>query len=249
MMIFKRWKEYYEQNRNHFAHIDLDRPDELTAEERAVIASSLQQFQRGEHSEGKHLYAFAQQFGDQDYLDCIRLFIPEEQRHAMVLAAYMKRKGIPLLRGHWVDNVFRWLRQLSGIENTVRVLLVAEIIAKVYYQALFNATSSGLLKDICKQILKDEDQHILFQCDALRQFQRKRSKSGRLFFSLSQAILMTGTAVVVWWHHRKVLYRGGYDFRQFFKRTLAVFTETNTYINQRDNAESIFRHKKSLRSV
>ncbi|MCG2617874.1 hypothetical protein LZZ85_26470 [Terrimonas sp. NA20] len=239
-MLFKHWKEYYEQNKTHFAHIDLDRPDELTEEEKLVISSSLQQFQRGEHSEGKHLYAFAQKFGDPDYLDCIRLFIPEEQRHAMVLAAYMKRKGIPLLRGHWVDNVFRWLRKLSGIENTVRVLLVAEIIAKVYYQALFNATSSGLLRDICQQILKDEDQHILFQCDALKQFQRKRSLFGRWFFSGSQMILMTGTTVIVWWHHRKVLYRGGYNFRKFLKRTFTVFTETNTYINHRENAGAVF---------
>src|SRR6476620_3746422 len=94
----------------------------------------------GYNSEGKHLYSFAKRFPDPGYLECIRLFIPEEQMHAKVLAKFMKKHDIPQIKNHWTDSVFRWLRKLAGIENTVRVLLVAEIIAKVYYKGLKQAT-------------------------------------------------------------------------------------------------------------
>jgi len=230
-MEFNQWKEYFHLNRGHFTHIDIDRPDVLTDEERSAVSSSLQQFQRGEHSEGKHLYSFAAKHGDRDYTDCIRLFIVEEQRHAMVLSAYMKRYRIPLLRDHWVDNVFRKLRKLSGIENTVRVLLVAEIIAKIYYRALYKATSSELLKEMCSQILQDEDQHIRFQCDALKQFQQKKSMVARFFRSGWQFILMNGTILVVWVYHHKVLARGGYSFSRFLRDTLSVYFEAESIIS------------------
>ncbi len=239
-MLFNQWKQYFLQNRHHFSHIDIDRPDMLTEKDKKLITSSLQQFQRGEHSEGKHLYAFAEKFGDQDYLDCIRLFIPEEQRHAMVLSAYMKKYNIPLLRGHWVDNVFRKLRKLAGIENTVRVLLVAEIIAKVYYQALCRATSSALLQDICIQILQDEDQHIRFQSDALRFFQQRKTLAGRILLSCWQFVLMMGTILVVWWYHRKVLYKGGYSFSRFMKDTMSIYFEADRYIQKRERRQFRF---------
>lgn len=236
-MHFSQWKDYFRQNRGHFTHIDLDRPDTLTKKEKRLISSSLRQFQRGEHSEGKNLYAFAAKAGDQDYLDCIRFFIPEEQRHAIVLSAYMKKHGIPLLRHHWVDDVFRGLRRLSGLENTVRVLLIAEIIAKVYYRALRNATSSELLQDICQQILQDEDQHIRFQCDALKQFQQKRNAAGRFFRSFWQFVLMSGTIPIVWIYHHKVLRRGGYSFTRFLKYTLSVYFEADSYISRQQRTQ------------
>lgn len=236
-MLFNQWKQYFRQNRDHFKHIDIDRADVLTEAEKKLIRSSLQQFQRGEHSEGKNLYVFAEKFGDPDYLDCIRLFIQEEQRHAMVLSAYMRKNRIPLLRGHWVDHVFRKLRKLAGIENTVRVLLVAEIIAKVYYRALCRATSSTLLQDICTQILGDEDQHIRFQCDALRVFQQRKSLAGKLLLSVWQLALMTGTILVVWLYHRKVLYKGGYSFSGFMKETLGIYFEAERYVQKQEKTQ------------
>jgi hypothetical protein len=221
-MQFNEWKNYFLQNRNHFAHINFDQPDVLTLKEKQLITTSLQQFQRGEHSEGKHLYAFAKRFPDPDYLVSIKPFIKEEQMHARALGSYMKKHGIPAIHGHWVDGVFRWLRKLAGIENTVRVLLVAEIIAKVYYKGLHEATGSVLLKKICTQILCDEDYHIRFQCDALRVFYQKKSFFAKLFIKSWHTTLMTGTIFVVWWHHRKVLSKGGYSLTRFFTEAAQV---------------------------
>ena len=68
-MEFKIWKEYFRHNQNHFANIDFIGHDCLSMEERSVISSSLQQFQKGESSEGRHLFAFAKQFEDPEYLN------------------------------------------------------------------------------------------------------------------------------------------------------------------------------------
>ncbi|MEO8403884.1 MAG: ferritin-like domain-containing protein [Chitinophagaceae bacterium] len=238
-MKFNEWKNYFLQNQYHFADIDFDLPDQLSEQEKSLVYSSLQQFQRGEHSEGKHLFAFAKRFPDPEYLECIKLFIPEEQMHAIVLAKFLKKNKIPLIRHHWVDAVFRWLRKLAGIENTVRVLLIAEIVAKVYYRGLHDATNSVLLKKICNQILRDEDQHIRFQCDALRVFFKKKSMISKLFTRSWQYTLMTGTSIVVWMQHRKVLKKSGYSFHRYFALSMNIFSEAERSINREEQLVTI----------
>lgn len=228
-MTFYKWKIYFELNRDHFSAIDFEQEQLLTAADKKCITKSLQQFQKGEQSEGRHLFAFAKRFADPYYLESIKLFICEEQRHAAVLGAFMKKQGIPFIKNHWVDGVFRWLRKLAGLENTVRILLIAEIIAKVYYKALYLATGSVLLKEICQQILKDEEQHIRFQCEALHHFYAGKSLPARFFIRFLQAILITGTMIVVWWHHRTVL-KAAYTMPRFFSETFRVFMEADRMI-------------------
>ena len=232
-MDFKDWKQYFLQNQDHFAGINLEEADQLTRDDKAAIAASLQQFQKGESSEGKHLFAFAKQFPDPEYLNCIKLFIREEQRHASVLASFMHKHKIPLIKSHWVDGVFRWLRKLGGIQNTVRILLIAEIIAKVYYRALYNATDSVLLKKICLQVLSDEESHIGFQCDLLKIFYERQSLAGKFLTRNWKLFLMTGTTLVVWFYHKNVLKRGGYYFGKFFFETLLIFFETEQALKKR----------------
>ncbi|HEY6505116.1 MAG TPA: hypothetical protein VIZ28_14165 [Chitinophagaceae bacterium] len=222
-MNYTDWKEHFLRNQSHFKDIDFSEADSLTKNERSAIYVSLQQFQRGENSEGKHLFSFAKKNPDPEYLPCISLFIREEQTHARVLGAFMDRYGIQKIKSHWVDAVFRGLRKMAGLENTIRVLLTAEIIAKVYYKALHNATHSQLLQKICRQILRDEDQHIAFQCFTLSPFYKQKSVPGKLLVRSWHFILMTGTILVVWWHHKKVFRKGGYGLRKFFSDTLAVF--------------------------
>ena len=234
-MEFKIWKEYFRQNQSHFANLDFDVHDCLSMEERSVISSSLQQFQKGESSEGRHLFAFAKQCKDPEYLECIRLFIREEQRHAAVLAAFMHKFQIPLIKGHWVDGVFRWLRKAGGIQNTVSILLVAEIIAKVYYRALHDATESDLLRKICLQILRDEEEHIRFQCDLLKIFHGRRSWISNFVAGNFQLLLMTGTTLIVWWYHKNVLKRGGYYFGRYFFETLSIFFRASQQIKNRNS--------------
>jgi hypothetical protein len=229
-MDYSYWKTYFESNKSHFADINLNEADDLSTAEKELISSSIQQFQKGESSEGKHLFAYAKTFPDPGYMACIRLFIREEQMHAKVLGNYMDRYSIPQIKNHWVDSVFRELRKLTGIENTITVLLVAEIISKVYYAALQKATGSSLLQQICKQVLKDEDQHIAFQCYTLGFFYNKKSFFGKFLIRTLQFILMNGTIAVVWFYHKRVLRKGGYSFVKFWKAVLQVYFDCEAVI-------------------
>lgn len=229
-MDFSHWKNFFEMNQSHFDDVDWSMADTLTEKERQLVYTSLQQFQKGENSEGKHLYSFAKKYDDATYIECIRLFIKEEQKHALVLGRYLDIYNIPRIKHHWVDGAFRKLRKLAGLENTISVLLTAEIISKVYYKGLKKATGSALLAKLCDQILKDEDQHIAFQCDTLNKLYHDKGKFPRFFNNFWNTTLMLGTIVVVWWHHKKVLKAGGYSFFNFWLETLLVFVEAGKQI-------------------
>lgn len=229
-MTYEKWKSYFIANRLHFEGIDWNYPFLLTRDEKKIIQSSIQQFQKGEQSEGKHLYAFAKKMGDPTYTETIRLFILEEQKHAFVLGKFMDRESIPRIYGHWVDHTFRWLRKLAGLENTVLILVTAEIIAKVYYQALFDATASNLLRKICAQILQDEDQHIAFQAQTLSYFYKQKKSLPGMISRYWHRFLMMGTICVVWAYHRTVLKAGKYDFVRFYDETMEVFLDMDKQI-------------------
>ena len=96
-------------------------------------------------------------------METVKIFIKEEQDHALVLGQFMDMHSIEKIRKDGLDNIFRFLRKLAGLEGTVTVLLTAEIISMIYYQALRNATSSRTLRQICRQILIDEEMHLRFQ--------------------------------------------------------------------------------------
>jgi hypothetical protein len=229
-MSYSNWKEYFELNKVHFSDIDWSQQEKLTEKEKKIITASIQQFQKGENSEGKHFFAFAKTFPDPLYQECIKLFIAEEQTHALVLGKFMDKHCIPKIKKHWVDGCFRWLRKFSGLENSVIVLVTAEIIAKVYYRALMNCTLSGLLRKICIQILKDEDQHIIFQCYALSYFYAKKNLSRKFFTRSFHFVLMIGTILIVWMYHRKVFITGGYNFNKFFNETISIFFEAEEIV-------------------
>lgn len=229
-MTYTYWKKHFENNRSHFSDIDWKATDQLSEEEKKLITSSLHQFQKGENSEGKHLFAYAKTFPDPLYVDCIRLFICEEQMHARALGNFMQRYSIPTIKGHWVDSVFRNLRKLAGIQNTIMILLIAEIISKVYYAALRKATHSGLLQKICVQILKDEDHHISFQCFTLQFLFQRKSFVGKTLIRTLYFILLSGTVSVVWFYHNKVLRKSGHSFRTFRQAVMNVYYDCETMI-------------------
>ena len=179
----------------------------------------------------------------------MRLFILEEQTHARVLGKFMEGEGIPRIRAHWVDNIFRWLRKLTNLENTITVLVTAEIIAKIYYRALKESTRSVLLKHLCDQILKDEDQHISFQCYTLNIFYQQKGKSRRFLSRFLHSILMAGTILIVWIHHRRVLKTGGYDFIRFFLETFLVFLDFDRQVKKSDHMRVAFAWKLDDKSI
>jgi len=230
MNFFSLWHQYFESNKNHFDHLDWLHIYDLTVKEKDIISSSIQQFQRGEHSEGKHFLKFAKNMKDDSYVETIKIFIKEEQDHAAVLGQFMDTQQIKRLGKDWLDNTFRWLRKLAGLECTITVLLTAEIISMIYYKALKQCTNSKVLKQICKQILIDEEMHLRFQCFSLSVLYKRKSFPSVLFSRITRKILMTGTIIMVWFYHKRVLKMGDYNFFSYFKSVWQEFKKCDKMI-------------------
>ena len=225
-MTFTDFKTYFEANQGHYADLAWDDPHQLTPSELRAVRSSLQTFQRGESSEGHYLYSRAKQLGDPEYTAAMRLFIKEEQTHAAVLGRFLDQQGIPRLRGHWLDDVFRGLRRVLNLEHTIRVLLVAEVVAAVYYRALFSATYSGLLQQLCRRIMLDEEMHLNFQCFTLRHLAVGRGGVGAWLRRQAYRVLMAGAAVAAYTTSRSAMKAGGYGLFSFLTAIAAEYART-----------------------
>ncbi len=223
----QEWCAYFRSNATAPRDIPWERGAEVSPEELAAIASSVQGFQLGESSEGRHLFNSATTYAireeDAAYREAMALFIGEEQRHARELGRFLSLAGIPLISRTWPDTVFRWLRHRAGLELSIAVLLTAEIIAKVYYAALREATGSSVLKGLCDHILTDEKEHVRFQCERLA-ILRQRRPTYRLFsWHAWQRTLFWGTCFVVWWKHGRAIKAGKVRFRCFWSRAWGEF--------------------------
>ena len=217
-MDTRAWLRYFEGNAGATLR---PVPDDyrLTPEERARIASSIQGFQIGEASEGRHLregaLEFARRTGNADYPKAIAFLIREENRHSADLGGFMRRHGLPFARTKWSDRAFRALRRLAGIELSLRVLVTAELVAVTYYDCLAAATGSTALKQICRRMLDEEAKHIEFQMHHVHWMNLQGSLLRAALANVGHAVLMAGTLVVVWVEHGRVL-RVKHGFASFF---------------------------------
>jgi hypothetical protein len=215
------WREYFRHNARHLMPIAWERGVILSEAERTAIAKSIQQFQLGESSDGgkflRRGWGYARVSGDRQYLHALRRFIAEEQRHGRDLGRAMDLAGIPRIRHAWADTIFRWMRHTGGLERSIMVLVTAEVIAQVYYDALRDATQSIVLRQLCNQVLRDESQHVRFQCERLAILRQRRR---RISVALRQSIhiaLMSGTCLVFWLKHARAMRAGGYGFWGFVR--------------------------------
>jgi hypothetical protein len=221
----KRWCSYFLANSEAADDLPWGDPYVLSPRERSEIQDSIQQFQLGERSNGARLLKRGQVYADAtmdpDFVPVLSLFIREEQRHSACLLRFMRRQGIPLVTKHWVDNIFRLLRGLAGLELSLRVLVTAELIAVPYYRALGLATNSKLLQAICKMILRDEAAHLRFQASMLFRLGEGRARVVQRFLFIAHRFFLLGTCYVVWAGHREVFAAAGYSFRNFVRESLS----------------------------
>jgi hypothetical protein len=222
------WRRYFQDNA-----VDLCLPwndrYRLSGAERVAVVDSIRQFQLGENAGGTRLLkraeVFARSSGDTEYLEALRLFIGEEQRHSRILGRFLELHGIACLRRHWVHGVFRKIRALAGLELCMRVLATAEVVAVPYYTALRNATGSPLLHEICDRILQEEAAHLRFQRHTFaRAAGSRRPLLRRAVWTLHRAFLEV-TTIAVWWEHGKVLRAGGYSLARFRAELKSAFAE------------------------
>jgi hypothetical protein len=201
----KDWLEYFEWNRANRRHIPWEQAARIGLHLRKPLIRSLQRFQVGESGEGSHLRKQAATTGCPIYQKCIDLFIKEEQEHARLMAEILKREQAPLLTHHWSDNCFILLRRLFRLEHELLVLLVPEIIAKRYFRALHEGAEDPVVRAVCHQVLHDEEGHVAFHVDYLRQAFRSVSLVKRMALMISWKLLFQVACMVVMLDHGSLL--------------------------------------------
>ena len=215
------WRDFFLANKDNLREIPWDQ-FAITTSELAEIAESLRAWQLGESSEGSHLRLAARKYaaavGDPEFVDAIERFIGEEQRHGATLGQYLDRSGVPRKSADWGDTVFRWFRHgLTNMETWTTPVLMAEVHALVFYNAIRQASSCPTLRAICAQLLADEVPHLRFQCERLAILQRHRPAFLRALTMLLHRLFFTGVTLTIWIGHRRALRAGGYGFSRFWK--------------------------------
>ena len=215
------WVAYFRANRDHLLAVPWDAGAGVTPEELAEIVDSLRAWQLGETSDGSRLLktaeAHAAQTGDPGFVEAIRLFTAEEQRHGEELGRFLDAAGVPRAVRDLGDSLFRVFRHfLMRMEVWASVVVVIEVHALLYYAAVRRATRSPLLRRICEQILRDEVPHIRFQCERLALIRRGRGRLRRALTAVAHRVLFVGITAAVWVGHRRALRAGGFTLRRFW---------------------------------
>lgn len=218
----KEWKEFFgtRVRQQQTDEIPWDNWIDLNEEEQQLVASSLQEFQLGQASEGrvwtKRAREFAETHGDYDYLEAVKTFLCQERMHSHQLARFMALSGIPQRKSSLLDGVFRILRRVGTLESSIVVLASAERVARVYFIALARATEHPILMKICHQIVDDEFHHIRFQLERLTMIRSERSKIGMSLSRLFDSAFLLGTAAVVFRVHRRIFRRANMKWREVY---------------------------------
>lgn len=221
------WLNHFAYHSEHPRFVPSGLGDVLTAHERERIASSIATFQLGELSAGATLLKATERLAMARNLPLLpkimELFVREEQRHASLLREFMEDHRIPLKRRDWTDQLFRGLRRVAGLELYLHVLIVAELIGKVYYRALEAATECQRLRILCRILVCDELAHVGFESQLLLALRAERPAPVRALARLAHRAFFAGAVGVVWITHRAVLRSAGHSPRSFLRSCLAQF--------------------------
>ena len=210
----------------------------ITPAEICTILPSLQAWQLGETSEGRHLIAastkYAHAISDLPYIDAVKLFIKEEQKHGNNLGMYLDLIGQRRVSKNWGDSLFRRVRYFNtNMEIWTLAVVIVESTAQIFYQSLKDATNCELLKQICNDILIDEAYHITFQTERLAIIYEGKNNFSKTWRRAVYKYFFYATATLVWVAHRRLFKAGGNSFDSYsrkmehkYLRTLKKITGT-----------------------
>lgn len=230
------WKLHFEENLKK-QRVDWSVTPRITKGEKDEILYSLKAWQLGETSDGRHLLAaaakYAKRIDDPQYLEAVQLFIKEEQKHGENLGKYVDAIGETRTQHDWGDWLFRRVRYFNtSMELWTITVIIVESAAQIFYQALHDATSCKLLKDICTDILIDEAHHIKFQNERLFIIFKDKPFYFRAFAVTWYCLLFFGTIHAVWFAHQKAFRAGGVNHDKFMRMMYYKFFKTIQFIHQ-----------------
>lgn len=217
-----QWHEHFLKNAASRLSVPWERGAEISPREKTAIGKSLQAWQLGETSDGRHLMAAARRYaarqGDPLFVEVVRRFIEEEQRHGSELGRFLDSAGIPRIARDWGDTLFRAFRYcLPSMEIWVTLVIMVETLALLFYRAVRDATGSRVLRKVCDQILRDEVHHVRFQYERLAILHRRRPRPLLRATRLVHRVLFAGIALAVWAGHRRAFAAGGFHFRDYWR--------------------------------
>jgi len=231
------WIRHFKENATQ-KRVNWNLMPAITAKEIASILPSLQAWQLGETSEGKHLIAasekYANKIADNNYVDAVRLFIKEEQKHGNNLGMYLDKIGKPRIRQNWGDTLFRKVRYFNtSMELWTLAVIVVESTAQIFYQALKDATGCELLKEICTDILIDEAYHITFQTERLAIIYDNKTIFSKTWRRVVYKYFFYFTSSLVWFAHRKLFKAGGISYNSYTRKMESRYLKTLNVITSK----------------
>jgi len=230
MKTSKEWIEYFKLNAQQ-KRIEWNLKPEISEKEISCILHSLQAWQLGETSDGAHLISasskYAQWINDCDYVNAVKLFIKEEQKHGNNLGKYLDAINKPRIQKNWGDTLFRRIRYFNtSMEIWTLAVITVESVAQVFYQSLKDATKCKLLRQICSDILIDEAYHIEFQTERMAIIFKNKAYVSKLISRNIYPIFFFATSFVVWLAHKKAFKAGGVDFKRYMKKMKYKYSKT-----------------------
>jgi len=230
MKTSQKWIAHFTANALQ-QRVDWNQQPNVSKEEISKILSSLQAWQLGETSDGQHLLGaatvYASKIGDPDYVESVRLFIKEEQKHGNNLGMYLDAINQPKIKHNWGDTLFRKIRYWNtSMEIWTLAVITVESAAQIFYQSLKNATGCALLKQICTDILIDEAYHIDFQTERMSIIFENKSFAAKFFSRYFYFIFFFCTSLVVWFAHKKLFCAGGTGFKKYMRKMKYKYLKT-----------------------
>jgi hypothetical protein len=208
-MNTERWIQHFRDNRDRHAFRKPPMPENgcaLPDELKLPMRDSLAIFQLGESGGGTRLMRYVRRVVPQErlagYEEAVALFVAEEQWHAHILQDLVGYLGGTCLQKQWSNSVFRWLRNHFGVEFNIQILLIAELIAEVYYGLLYRKSGDPVVRAVSQRILSDEMRHIAFHTEFLHERLEAMPAWWRLMWRAQFRTCQRVTACVVAWDHR-----------------------------------------------
>lgn len=225
------WIQYFLSNQDRFVEPPMPPGAScLPGAIREPVARSLAIFQLGESGGGTRLMKIVRRVVPDHLLPgyerAVGLFVAEEQYHAAMLERLVRHLGGALLKKQWSNSVFRWVRNLFGVEFNIQVLLTAELIAEAYYGLLYRRCPDPAVRVCCRKILADEVRHLAFHAEFLSgRLAAKTAWGRRLWRAQCRALNLVTVAVVAWDHGAcfRALGPGSLGFASLASRTGARF--------------------------
>ena len=221
----RTWLNYFQRNRNNRLPVPWERGIDIDTQLRGPLIRSLQKFQLGESGEGRRLRQHAAATGEPVYAAAIDLFVKEEQEHARLMGEILRLLNAPVLKSDWTDDCFILLRHLFGLHQELMVLLLPEMIAKLYFRALHDGTRDPVLRAVTAQITQDEEGHLAFHIEYLRRAFESMSFMRRILAQVIWRVAFRATCLAVMWDHRAILRAVGVASHEFWRDCGLIFDE------------------------